>query len=144
MRPWRNSQSDDVDGWAASGGAYTFLGFLELYFLTWGLGLVTSSIIRIISDSKSWLIGKDPDAGKDWGQEEKGMTEDEVGGWHHWLNGQEFEQALGDSEGQGSLACCSPQGHGESDTTYWPKNSNNKWLSPALVFLLKKIPICCL
>ena len=58
-------------------------------------------------DAKSWLIGKDPDAGKDWGQEEKGMTEDEMIGWHHGLNGHEFEQTLGDSEGQGSLACCS-------------------------------------
>ena len=52
-------------------------------------------------DAKSWFIGKDPDAGRDWGQEEKGMTEDEMIGWHHQLNGHEFEQALGDSEGQG-------------------------------------------
>ena len=50
------------------------------------------------------------DAGKGWGQEENGVTEDEIGGWHHWLNGHEFEQTLGDSEGQGSLACCSPWG----------------------------------
>ena len=50
-------------------------------------------------DVKSWLIGKDPDAGKDWGQEEKGMTEDEMVGWHHRLNGHEFEQTLGDGEG---------------------------------------------
>ena len=57
-------------------------------------------------DGKSWLAGKDPDAGKDWRQE-KGMTEDEMAGWHPWLNGHEFEQALGDSEGQGSLSCCS-------------------------------------
>ena len=56
-------------------------------------------------DVKHWLIRKDPDAGKDWGQEEKGMTEDEMVGWHHWFNGDEFEQILGDSEGQGSLAC---------------------------------------
>ena len=66
-------------------------------------------------DEKSQLIGKDPDAGKDWRQEEKGMTEEEMVGWHHWLNGHEFEQALGDNEGQGSLACCSPQGCKESD-----------------------------
>ena len=58
-------------------------------------------------DAKSKLFGKDPDAGKDWRQE-KGMTEDDMVGWHHWLNGQEFERALGDGEGQGSLACCSP------------------------------------
>ena len=58
-------------------------------------------------DVKNWLIGKDPDAGKDWGQDEKGMTEDEMVGWHHHLSGQEFELTLGDGEGQGSLACCS-------------------------------------
>ena len=61
-------------------------------------------------DSKSWVIRKDLDAGKDWRQEEKGMTEDEMVGWHHWFNGHEFEQALGDGEGQGSLVCCSPWG----------------------------------
>ena len=68
-------------------------------------------------DANSRLIGKDPDAGKDWRQEEKGMTEDEMVGWHHRLNGYEFEQALGNGEGQGSLACCSPWGHRESTTT---------------------------
>ena len=56
------------------------------------------------TDTKSWLIGKDPDAGKDWGQEEKGATEDEMVGWYQWLNGHELEQAQGDGEGQGSLA----------------------------------------
>ena len=61
-------------------------------------------------DGKSWLIGKDPDARKDWWQEEKGTTEDEMVGWHHWFNGHESEQAA-DGEGQGSLACCSPWGH---------------------------------
>ena len=59
-------------------------------------------------DAKSQLIGKDPDTGKDWGREEKVATEDEVIRWHHRLNGHEFEQTLGDSEGQGSLMCCSP------------------------------------
>ena len=68
-------------------------------------------------DAKSWLIGKDPEAGKDWGQEEKGTTEDEMVGWHYRLNGHEFEQALGYGEGQGSLVCCSPWGHKESDMT---------------------------
>ena len=58
-------------------------------------------------DGKSQLIGKDPDAGKDWGQKEKGATEDEMVGWHHQVNGHEFEQIPGDSEGQGSLAYCS-------------------------------------
>ena len=59
-------------------------------------------------DAKSQLIGKDPDAGKGWGQKEKAVTKDDIVGQHHWLNGREFEQTLGDSEGQGSLACCSP------------------------------------
>ena len=59
------------------------------------------------SDAKNWLIGKDLEAGKDWRQEEKGMTEDEMVGWHHRFNGHEFEQASGNSEGQGSLTCCS-------------------------------------
>ena len=68
-------------------------------------------------DSKSQLIWKDPDAGKDWGHKEKGTTEDEMVGWHHQLNGHEFQQTQGDSEGQGSLACCSPWGHKELDTT---------------------------
>ena len=69
-------------------------------------------------DAKNWLLGKDPDAGKDLRQE-KGMTEDEMVGWHHWLNGQEFEQVPGVGDGQGSLACCSPWGHKQSDTTEW-------------------------
>ena len=61
-------------------------------------------------DVKNWLIGKDPDAGKDWRQEEKGVTEDGMVGWHHQLDGHEFEQAPGAGDGQGSLACCSPWG----------------------------------
>ena len=67
--------------------------------------------------SKSWLTGKDPDAGRDWGQEEKGMTEDEMAGWHHWLDGHEFEWTLGVGDGQGGLACCDSWGRKESDTT---------------------------
>ena len=85
--------------------------------------------------SKNWLIGKDPDAGKDWRQEEKGMIEDEMVGWHHRLNGHEFEQALGVVDGQGSLACCSPWGRKESDTTErlnWTELNVLwfKWLNP--------------
>ena len=66
-------------------------------------------------DGKSQLIEKDSDVGKHWEQEEKGATKDEIVGWHHWFNGHEFEQAPGDSEGQGSLACWSPWGRKESD-----------------------------
>ena len=75
---------------------------------------------------KNWLFGKDPDAGKDWRQEEKGMTEDEMVGWHHRLNGQESEQTLGDNEGQGSLACCCPWGRKKSDVTEWLNNNLGK------------------
>ena len=67
-------------------------------------------------DAKNWFIRKDPDAGKDWRQE-KGTTEDEMVGRHHWLNVHEFEQAPGNDERQGSLVCCNPWGHKESDIT---------------------------
>ena len=68
-------------------------------------------------DAKSWLFGKDPDAGKEWGQEEKGMTEDEMVEWHHWLSGHEFQWTPGVGDGQGSPACFGSWGHKESDTT---------------------------
>ena len=67
--------------------------------------------------AKSWLTGKDSDAGRDWGQEEKGTTEDEMAGWHHQLDGCEFEWTPGDGDGQGGLACCNSWGHKELDTT---------------------------
>ena len=70
-------------------------------------------------DVKSWFIWKDPDAGKDCRWEEKRVTEDEMVGWHHWLNGHEFDLALGVGDGQGSLAFCSPRGRKESDSTEW-------------------------
>ena len=70
-------------------------------------------------DAESWLIWKDPDAGKDWGREEKGSTEDEMVGWHHRHNGHGFEQALGVGDGQGGLACCGSWGRKESDMTEW-------------------------
>ena len=60
-------------------------------------------------DAKSWLIWKDPDAGKDWRREKKGMTEEEMVGWHHWLNGHEFERVPGVCNGRGRLVCCSPK-----------------------------------
>jgi len=68
---------------------------------------------------KSWLIGKDSDAGRDWGQEEKGTIEDEMAGWHHWLDGRESEWTPGVGDGQGGLACCDSRGCKESDTTEW-------------------------
>ena len=78
-------------------------------------------------DVKNWLIGKDPDAGKDWRRVEKGTTEDEMVGWHHRLSGHEFEQAPGVGDGQGGLACCSPWGCKESDTTEWLKWTGLNW-----------------
>ena len=70
-------------------------------------------------DAKSWPIWKDPDAGEDWGQEEKGMTENEMVGWHHWLHGHGFGWTPGVGDGQGGLVCCSSWGRKESDTTEW-------------------------
>ena len=78
-------------------------------------------------DVKNQLIGKVPDAGKDWRQEEKGTTEDDMVGWHHWLNGHKFEQTPGIGDGQGSLACYSPWGRKESDTTEWLDWTELNW-----------------
>ena len=79
-------------------------------------------------DAKSWLIGKDPNVGKDLGQVEKGMTEDEMIGWYHQLNGHEFKQSPGDREGQGSLAWYSPWSHKELDMTEQLNNNNNQYV----------------
>ena len=76
-------------------------------------------------DAKSQLTGKDPGGGKDWGQDETEATEDEIVGWHNQLNGHEFGWTQGDSEGQGSLASCSPLDHKESGMTGWLNNNNN-------------------
>ena len=76
-------------------------------------------------DAKSWLLWKDPDAGKDWGQEEKGMTEDKMAGWHHWLVGRESEWTLGVGDGQGGLVCCGSWGHKELDMTEWLNWTDN-------------------
>ena len=77
-------------------------------------------------DVKNWLIRKDTDAGKDWRQEEKGRTEDEMAGWHHWLKGYEFEWTPGVGDGQRGLVCCSPWSCKESDMTEWL--NNKQWL----------------
>ena len=76
-------------------------------------------LLGLMLELKMQYFRKDSSAGKDWGQEEKGVTEDETVRGYHWLNGHEFEQTLGDSERQGSLACCSPWGHKEFDMTEW-------------------------
>ena len=108
-------------------------------------GLINISIGRIDAkaeapilwppDAKSRLIGKDPDAGKDWRQEEKGVTEDEMVGWHHWLNGHEFKQTPRDGEGQRSLVCCNPWGCKELDTTEWLNNRHCTYVPfPGLLY----------
>ena len=79
-------------------------------------------------DMNSWLKGNESDAGKDWEQEKKGATEDEIVGWHHWLSGHEFEKTLGDGEGQGSLVSQSPWGCKEFDTEWLNNNNRRKWL----------------
>ena len=79
-------------------------------------------------NAKSWLIGKDSDAGRDWGQEEKGMTEDEMAGWHRWLDGRESQWTPGVGDGQGGLACCDSWGRKESDMTEG-LNWTDSWLT---------------
>ena len=88
---------------------------------------------------KSWLTGKDSDAGRDWGQEEKGTTENEMAGWHHLLNGCESEWTPGVSDGQGGLACCDSWGHKESDTTEQLNWTENKTKRKGLRKLLKRL-----
>ena len=103
-------------------------------------------------DAKSELSRKDLDAGKDWRQEERGITEDETVGWHHWLNGHEFEQTPGDGEGQGNLACWSPWGCKELDTTEWlnwtePEDSLLNFIPVKMFLKLTKynhLPFLCL
>ena len=84
-------------------------------------------------DVKSWFIWKDPNAGKDWGQEEKGTTEDEMVGWHHWLDGHGFGKTPGVGDGQGGLVCCGSWGHKESDTT-----ERLNWTEPFMAFSRKE------
>ena len=86
-------------------------------------------------DVKIWLTGKDPDAGKDWRQEE-GTIEDEMARWHHWLNGHEFEQAPRVGDGEGSLACCCPCCHKESDMTDWTELN---WIFPLIFFVFLSV-----
>ena len=81
-------------------------------------------------DVKNWLLGKDPDAGQDWRQEEQGTTEDEMVGWHHWLDGHEFEQALGNGEGEGSLMCCSPWGSQRVRHSWATEQQNCSYTGP--------------
>ena len=101
-------------------------------------GLMLKLKLQILwpPDAKNWLIGKDPDAGTGWRQEEKRMAEDEMVGWYHWLDGHEFEPALGVGDGQGSLECCSPWCPKESNTSEWV--NNNKMVQCRLVLISHK------
>ena len=106
---------------------WQILGIVSNWYLLSNLKLLKLKLqnsITLPPDAKSWLFGKDPDAGKDWGQEEKGETEGEMVGWHHWLSWHEFEQIPGDNEEQGNLACCRPWDCKELDTTEWLHNSS--------------------
>ena len=88
--------------------------------------------------AKSWLIGKDSDAGRDWGQEEKGITEDEMAGWHHWLDERASEWTLGVGDGQGGLACCDSWGCKESDTTEWLDWTESPFKAVKTIFFYMK------
>ena len=105
--------------WTARRSNQSILKEINPEYSLEGLDAKAEAPILWSPDEKNWLIGKDPGAGKDWRQEEKGMTEDEMVGWHHWLNEHEFEQAPGDGEGQGGLACSSSWSVKESDMTEW-------------------------
>ena len=89
---------------------------LYIHHLIWTLSQAETPVLWP-PDAKSWLIGKDSDAGRDWGQEGKGTTENEMAGWHHWLDGHEFEWTPGVGDGQGGLACCDSWGRKESVMT---------------------------
>ena len=114
--------------WTARRSNQSILKEINPEYLLEGLMLKLKLQYLWPPDMKSRLIRKDPDAGKDWGQEEKRMTEDEMVGWHHRLSGHEFEQAPRVSDGQGGLACCSPWGYQESDTTEWLNWNERNWM----------------
>ena len=128
---WRRLSAEELmllncgvgDSWESFGqqGDPTspFLFRKSVLNIHWKIDAKAETPILWQPDAKKWLIWKDPDAGKDWRQEKKGMTEDEMVGWHHRLKGHEFDQALGVGEGQGSLEFCSPWGCKESDMTEW-------------------------
>ena len=136
---------DHKEGYALKNDAFELWGWGRLLRVPWTARRSNQSILKEINpeysleglmvgaeapilwlpDVNSQLIGKDPDAGKDWRQEEKVTTEDEMIGWHHQLNGHEFEQTPGDSEGRGSLVCWSPWCCKKLDTTEWLKNNHH-------------------
>ena len=101
---------------------HVYFSFYKVYKNTHYDCFIRTLFLEVTNPNQTWLgngrvIGKDSDAGRDWGQEEKGTTEDEMAGWHHWLDGRESEWTPGVGDGQGGLACCDSWGHNESDTT---------------------------
>ena len=135
VEPWRKLSTEKLmllncgvgeDSWESLGhqGDQTSQSWRKSVLnIHWKFDAETEAPILWPPDVKSWFIGKDPDAGKDWGQKEKGTTEDEMVGWHQW-HGREFKQAPGESEGPGSQECCSSWGHEELDMT---ERLNNTW-----------------
>ena len=153
MTQSKNGIMDGCESWTVKKAEHRRIGAFELWCwrrllrVPWTARRANKSILKEISpgcslegqmlklklqyfwppDMESWLIWKDPDAGKDWGQEEKGTTEDKMVGWHHRLDGHGFGWTPGVGDGQGGLACCSSWGHKESDTTEqlsWSSNQN--------------------
>ena len=126
---------------------YTVHGILQARILEW----VAFPFSKGSSRPRNWTriscIGKDSDAGRDWGQEEKGTTEDEMAGWHHRLNGCEFEWTPGDGDGQGGLACCDSWGRKGSDTTErlnWTELLHCRWILYQLSYINKYASFCLL
>ena len=111
--------------WAARTSNQSILREINREYSLEGLFAEAEVPVFWSSDANRWLIGKVPDAGKDQGQKEKRVSEDEMAGWHHWCNEHECGQSPGDDEGQVGLACYSPWGHKESDMT--GQMNNNKW-----------------
>ena len=109
---------DSWESWTARRSNQSILKEISLEYSLEGL-MLKLKLQSFATSCDNWLIWKDPDAGKDWRWEEKRMTGDEMVGWHHWLDGHEFEQAPGVGDGQGSLAWCSPWGRKELDMTEW-------------------------
>ena len=147
VRLW---ELDHKEGWAPKNRSFYTVMLRRLLRVPWTARRCNQSILKkstlntrwkdwcwswssntLATCVKSRLIGKDPDAGKDWGQEEKGTTEDEMIEWHHQLNGHEFEQAPGVNDGQGSLVCCSPWVSKESD-----KTERLNWLTENSIYLV--------
>ena len=122
--------------WTARRSNQSILKEISPEYYLEGLMLKPETPILWPCDVKNWLKGKDPDAGKDWRQEETGTTENEMVEWHHWLDAHEFEQALGVGDGQGSLVCCS---HGVAKSRTWLSNwTELNWIL-ALMLVLEQV-----